>query len=304
MSEGQVVESNPAETAPAVPNTDQAAPVSSGTPESQNGQAATQAQSAPAEESFSNLDPKSLPPEMQAFYKSLQADYTRKMQTIAETRKKAEAYDQISSDQRFREYWSGLSRQEKADFREKKAEVEKAIGQKISDDEFSKSFESKDQFLGLLERVVEDKMSKSQARIQELEQKLTVSEASDVVESFATELGPDGKAIRPDFYELDDPKFQLITGFLQVNPPAGQSPEAYRERLSQAYSWAQSLKQEFYNRGRNEALAIIQKKSAASSEMPTQAAKGVYQGPDPKKLSTREAMDLAKKGIKIPQVYD
>jgi hypothetical protein len=44
----------------------------------------------PSENSFTNVDPKTLPPELQATYKSLQADYTRKTQEAAPYRKFAE----------------------------------------------------------------------------------------------------------------------------------------------------------------------------------------------------------------------
>jgi hypothetical protein len=312
MSEGQTVESNSATMeAPAVGTPDQAAAPVTGTPEGQNGQATTQAQSAPAEENFSSIDPKTLPPELQALHKSLQADYTRKTQAAAERlkqvdalEKKAKAYDQLSTDQRFKEYWTGLNRQEKAEFKAEKAKAEEALGKKISDDEFAKAFESKDSFLDLLKRVVNETRTDDQRRIQELEQKLTVSEAQDVIESFATEVGQDGKPARPDFYELDDPKYNLISGFLRVNPPENQSPDGYRARLDEAYQWAKAMTQDFYNKGKSEALSIIQKKAAASSEVPTQAAKNVYSGPDPKKLTSHEAVELAKKRIRIPQVYD
>lgn len=301
MSETATVDPTPVEVPAATPATQEPAQDSTGTVE---GQASQATETAPSEESFFTGDPKTLPPELQQAYKNMLKDYKQKTQDIAETRKKAQAYDQLSADQRFRDYWSGLSRQEKADFKQEKAKAEEALGQRISDDEFAKAFESKDSFLNLLKRVVDDSRSQDQARIQELEQKLTVSEAADVVEAFATEMGPDGKTIRSDFYELNDPKYQLITGYLSVNPPDKQTPEAYRDRLNEAYSWAKSLTQDFYARGKNEALSIIQKKAAASSEMPTQAAKGAYTGPDPKKVSVREAMELAKKGIRIPQVYD
>lgn len=44
------------------------------------------------EDTFSTVDPNTLPPELQAIYKSLQADYTRKTQTLAEARRELEAY--------------------------------------------------------------------------------------------------------------------------------------------------------------------------------------------------------------------
>lgn len=282
----------------AEPVTGQSVPVSTGT-STQTGQAATQAQSAPEADSFSSVDPKTLPPELQAVYKSMQADYTKKLQPIADMRKKANAYDQVSKDQRFIDYWSGLSKAQKAEVREQKAEVEKKLGEKISDEEFTKAFNSKDDFLSLLERVVQDRSEKSQKKIEKLEQQLSVKDAADTVESYASEVGKDGKPVRPDFYSLDED--HLITGFLSVNPPENTSREAYISKLNEAYGWAKQVSQKYYEKGKAEALQIIQKKAASSTEPPTQAAKGAYTGPNPKGMTVREAMELAKKGIRVPR---
>lgn len=265
-----------------------------------NGQASGQGQSAPAEDKFSNIDPETLPPELKAIYKNLQTDYVKKTTSVADMRKKAEAYDAVSKDQRFIDYWKGLNQTQKADFKEQKAEAEKTLGQKISDEEFTKAFQSKDDFLSLLERVVQDRSEKSQKKIEKLEQQLSVKEAQDVVESFATEVGKDGKPVRPDFYSLDA-EDGLISGFLKVNPPEDTSQQAYLAKLNEAYSWSKAMTQKYYEKGKAEALQIIQKKAAGSTEPPTQAAKGAYTGPDPKKMSVRDAMELAKKGIRVPR---
>ncbi len=281
-----------------VASTGQAAPASTGTPD-QNGQAATQAQSAPAEESFTSIDPKTLTPELQALHKQLLGDYTKKTMSIADVRKKAEGYDQIVARPDFKDYWSGLNRNQKADFKEQKAEVEKTLGQKITDERFNQAFQTKDGFLDLLAEVAREVGGKSQQKIEKLEQQLSVKEAQDTVDSFATEIGKDGKPVRPDFYSLDED--QLITGFLRVNPPENTSREAYISKLNEAYGWSKAVSQKYYEKGRAEALQVIQKKAAGSTEPPTQAAKGAYTGPDPKKMSVREAMDLAKKGIRVPR---
>ncbi len=283
---------------PSAPSQGQTAPVSPGTP-SQSGPAATPAQSAPAEDKFSTIDPETLSPELKAIYKNLQADYTKKLQPVAEMRKKAEAFDKVTSRTDFKDWWSGASRAQKAEFKEQKVEMEKKLGEKISDEEFTKAFQSKNDFLDLLERVVQDRSEKSQKKIERLEQQLSVKEAADVVDSFATELGADGKSTRPDFYALDED--QLITGFLNVNPPESNSESAYREKLNEAYGWAKAVTQKYYEKGKAEALQIIKAKAAASSEPPTTSAKGAYTGADPKKLSVRDAMELAKKGIRVPR---
>lgn len=310
MTDGQPVESNSGTAVAEPASSGQSVSVDPGTPENQSGQAVTQDQGASAEDTFSTVDPKTLPPELQELHKSLQADYTKKTQAlahkakeIAETQKKAQAYDQLTADDRFKNYWSELSRKEKNDFKESKAEAEKSLGQKISDEDFQKSFESKDGFLNLLKRVVDDTRTQDQTRIQELEQKVTENEAADIVEQFATEVGQDGKPVRPDFRDLDS-KYNLITGYLQVNPPQARNQGAYMQKLDEAYSWAKAMTEDFYNKGKSEAIAMMQKKAAGSSQMPTNAAKAVYAGPDPKKLSVSESVALARKGIKIPQNYD
>lgn len=269
-----------------------------GTPD-QNGQAATQAQSAPAEESFTSIDPKTLTPELQALHKQLLGDYTKKTMSIADVRKKAEAYDKVASRSDFKDWWSGASVQQKAEYREQKQEAEKRLGEKISDQEFTKAFDSKEDFLSFMERLQQIGNEKSQKKIEKLEQQLSEKDAQDTVDSFATEVGQDGKPVRPDFYSLDED--QLISGFLRINPAKDNSRDAYVERLNQAYAWSKAVSQKYYEKGRSEALQVIQKKAAASTEPPTQAAKGAYTGPDPKKMSVREAMDLAKKGIRVPR---
>jgi len=287
-------------TAEAEPATNgQAAPaVSSGT-STQNGQATTQAQSAPAEEKFTSIDPKTLPPELQAVYKNLQADYTKKTMSVADKAKKADMYDKIVSRPDFKDYWNGMNRAQKADFKEQKAVVEKKLGERISDQEFAKSFETKEGYLALQEKIAQAVLEKSQSKLQELEQKLSVRDAQDVVNAYATELGADGKPMRPDFDSLDEDR--LISGFLRVNPPEAMTAEAQRARVDEAYQWAKSVTQKYYEKGRQEALARIQEKAATSTERPTQSAKGAYTGPAPKNLTPREAMELAKKGIRVPR---
>lgn len=298
MSEGQPVESTPVEAVAEAPG--QSAPVSVGTPEGQNGSAGTQEQSASVEDNFSNIDPKTLPPELQAIYKNLQADYTKKTQSIAEARKKAEAYDHISKDQRFVDYWSGLNKQQKAEFKEQKAEAEKRLGEKITDERFAKAFNSKDDFLALLEEVVQDRSEKSQKKIEALEKQLSLKDAADVVESFASQVDPKtGQAMRPDFYKLDED--QLISGFLTINQPENGSQDAYLAKLNEAYSWAKSVSSKYYELGKKETLARIQQKAATSTEMPTNSVKTAWTGGDPKKMSVSELVALAKKGIRVPR---
>lgn len=301
--EGQVMDNSTVEAT--APVTGQAVSSTSETQISQNGQATPQpAQGAPVEESFTTIDPKTLTPELQAHYKSMQADYTKKAMAIAEKEKtftdlskKAESYDQLTKDQKFKDYWNNMNRGEKAEFKEQKAEVEKSLGQKITDDEFAKSFESKDGFLSLLEKVSQEVRAKDQKKISELEQKVTASEANNIVESVATEIGTDGKLARPDFYTLDEDS--LISGYLSVNPAS--STVDYKDKVTEAYNWAKSISSKYFEKGRQEGLKIVQAKVQNSTEMPTLSSKNAYTGKDPKLLTHTEAIDLARRGIRVPQ---
>lgn len=298
MEAGTAVESNPVAVAEAP--TGQSAPVQTGTPENQNGQANDQGQSAPGADSFTDIDPNTLPPELQAKYKSMLADYTRKTQSIADVRKKAETYDQISKDQRFIDYWNGLNRQQKADLKKQEPEAVKKLAEVITPEEFQQAFTSQEKFLELLERAVNHTSEKSQKEINALKQQLSVKDAGDVVESFATQVDKaSGQLIRPDFYALDEDG--LITGYLSINQPEEGTEKAYMQKLNEAYTWAKGMTQKYYEKGRADALARIQQKAATSTEPPTNAAKGAYTGPDPKKLTPGEAFQLAKKGIRVPR---
>lgn len=273
------------------------APVETGTP-SQSGPATTQAQSAPVEEQFSNIDPKTLSPEMQAIYKNLQADYTKKTQSIAEAKKKADYYDQLSKDQRFVDYWNGLNRQQKADLKKQEPEVVKKLAERISPEEFQKAFSSPEEFMAFLEKANKYASESYQKKIDQLEAQLSVKDAADVVESFATQM-KDGQLVRPDFYQLDEDG--LITGYLSVNQPEDTTEKAYQQKLNEAYTWAKGMTQKYYEKGRQEALTRIQQKATTSTEPPTGSAKGAYTGPDPKKLTAGDAIALAKKGIRVPR---
>lgn len=301
MADG-TTESNPA-TAVSEPATGgQAGAVDTGTQAGQNGSASGQGQSASVEEQFSNVDPKTLPPEMQGIYKNLQADYTKKTQSVAELRKKAEYYDQLAANQRVVEFVRGLDKpQAQAKQQQSEAAAAKKLAEVITPEEFQQAFTSQDKFLELLERAVKHTSEGSQKEISALKAQLSVKDAGDVVESFATQM-KDGQMVRPDFYALDEDG--LITGYLTVNQPEEASEKSYMSKLNEAYSWAKQTTQKYYEKGRQDALARIQQKAATSTEMPTTAAKTKISASDAKKWSVSEAIERAKRGERVSQVYD
>jgi hypothetical protein len=59
---------------------------------------ATMVEDNPSVESFTGFDPSTLPEDMQQVYRSMQADYTRKTQEIAEKRREYEAFSEAGVD--------------------------------------------------------------------------------------------------------------------------------------------------------------------------------------------------------------
>lgn len=294
MSDVQTVQSNPTTEPPAaVVQDNQAAASSTGTPQPTGEQAKpeTPEQGALTPEGFTAIDPKTLPPELQALHKQLLGDYTRKTQDIADVRKRAEAFDAISQDQGFVDYWNGLNKQEQSDL---KSKAEETSGLEISDEEFDTAFASKENFIKFQQKLIQNTNAALQQKTQEIEQQQKLSTAEKFLETYASKPGNE------DFYDLDE--FGFITYQLAVKPP--KSEKEYASRVAEAHKNARETYKAIYEKGKSEALAIIQKKAETSSEMATNGVKNVYNGGDPKKLTAAEAVALARKGTKIPQNYD
>jgi len=71
-------------------------------------QQAEQAAREQEQDTFTKVDPSTLAPEMQEIYKSLQADYTRKTQTLAEQRRQYEQFGDPETLQQATQLWTTL----------------------------------------------------------------------------------------------------------------------------------------------------------------------------------------------------
>lgn len=110
----------------------------------------------------------------------------------------------------------------------------------------------------------------------------------------ASLLLKDFKASHPDFDDLD--KDSLITGYVQLNPP--KSEREWSKTLEKAYAYASDLRNRWREEGKKEGLTRVQEKAGQSSMPPSSSAPNTFQG-DNKKVSVAEAIDMAKRGIKI-----
>ena len=110
-------------------------PAANGTGTATTSGSQTQGDGGPSGDTFYNGDPNSLPAELQPAYKNMLKDYKEKTQAIAESRKKAEAYDKLQQDEQIQAYLKGLSRGERSSFKDQKAEMERSLGERISDED-------------------------------------------------------------------------------------------------------------------------------------------------------------------------
>jgi len=244
-------------------------------------------QTAPSDTFLSN-DPNSLPPELKSHYNSMLSDYKKKTTEVADKRRevesleeKARLYDQVAGDEAFVNYYNDQIKKSPGS---QSTPPQEEAG--ISDDEFNKAFESKEQFMNLVKRA----SSTMQKDLQANQNELKVQKANAFLRDFKESPGHE------DFKKLD--RHGFITHDILMNRP--RSEKEWGTRLESAYKKAQKIYQDIHEEGRTSALTRIQEKVQSSSETPATSPTNVWPGGDPTKLSVAEAVDLARRGIKVP----
>lgn len=219
-------------------------------------------QAAPAldGDTFTGVDPNSLPPKERVAYDNMLRDYKRKTAEAAEYRRKAEAYDTWQKNQA-------------------------AEAAKITDDDFNRAFENKEGFQTLIQKAAEPVVSELKATKQEL----AATKADLFVKDF--------KSKHADFDELDSDG--LITGYVQLNPP--KSEGEWMTTVKTAYDYAKKLRSKWEDSGYKRGITRVQEKADQSTALPSGGNAPTYSGPDPKTLTAEQAVELAMKGIRVPQ---
>jgi hypothetical protein len=226
-----------------------------------NGEApAAEGQAAPVEEpTFTDVDPKSLPPKERGAYENMLRDYKRKTADIADLRRKADAY----------EAW----------------QAEQAAKRSVTDEDYNRAFESKDGFTEFLQKAAEPIVQE----LNQTKQELRTTKADLFLRDF--------KSKHTDFDELDSDG--LITGYVQLNPPKGE--REWEARMKEAYGYAKKVQSKWEDRGYKRGLTRVEQKAEQSTEMPSSSPAQVYSGGDPKKITAKEAVELAMRGIRVPR---
>lgn len=232
----------------------------------------------PNQESFTNVDVKSLTPELKSKYDAMLTDYKKKTTEAAQIRKDSEArlkeVQDVIQNPDFQKAYSSLTSREKA-------EVKQDMG--ITEEEFNRAFENKDNFAGFVQKVARVSNAQSQ-------QEVTNLKASLMIKDF--------KQLHPEFDKLN--KYQFITKQLQTDPRAqGNDANQWRQALDDAYSNANRVYNEIVEEGKKLGLERVQQKVAASTEPPTSTPASANPFGDPKKWTTAQAIAAARQGYRV-----
>lgn len=266
---------NPTQAAPAAtPATEPATTVTSTV---QPGSQATGAQSAPTEETFTKLDVNTLPPQLRKSYDDMLRDYKEKTAKLSEERKKYEGYDtyrqkaehldRLQANQDFVRLWN--EHVQKAAAAEKGGQPDPQL----------------------------------EAKVQEIEAKLQRAEIDGMVKTFREMKDDKGEPLHPDFDALmgidlgttaNGDKYNLIRACVEL--AQGSTDQ---EKLSNGYKAAKAIRDQIFEEGRKSGMGRMLAKARNSTEMPTLSTdKNSFNG-DSKRLSAKEARELAEKGVRV-----
>lgn len=234
------------------------------------------------EETFTKVDPKTLPPALKASYDNMLRDYKEKTTRLSETikaeaaraaeayRKKAETYDQIAAQEEFVRQWNDY--------------VQRSQNNVQQDG-------------------TDPKLASLEQKFQEINQKLQMSELAQVTDSFADAVDDKGNKLHPEFDQLNSlpigqinggEEFSLLRACVELSP--GNNPQ---EKLANGYKSAKALYSSIFEMGKKAGMGRIQSKIMNGSQPPISSQGDALSMTDKKPRSAREAMELARKGIMV-----
>lgn len=240
-------------------------------------------QSAPAEDSFTKLDVNTLPPQLKQAYDNMLRDYKSKTAELSEQRKKyegydtykqrAELYEQLASQEEFVKRWNEY--------------VKEVNGQTATNPN----------------DPVQAKLQEFEKQLQEERRAREEREMDDVVEGFRSAKDEKGNPVNPDFDALADAvigkdqeggDWNLLRAYVHL--AEGNTPQ---EKLANGYKAAKALRDQWVEEGRKQGVGKMLSKVRNSTEAPAITSdKQTFNG-DAKKLSVREARELAEKGVVV-----
>jgi hypothetical protein len=251
----------------------------------ETGASGGQAQGAtPTDDLFKGVDPNRLPPELKKSYNDMLTDYREKTSKLSETIKsesqkaaeayksKAELYDQVAAQEEFVRQWNEY--------------VQKAQNQSEGKDPSG-----------------DPVLSQMKQQIQEMNQKIQLSELSQVTESFAEAVNEKGERLHPDFDQLnefvigkmpngkDGDQYSLLRACVELS--SGRSPQ---EKLSNGYKAAKEVHDRIFEAGKKAGMGRLQAKVLNGTNPPLGSSSDVLSVTDKKPKNAHEAFAMAKRG--------
>lgn len=242
------------------------------------------AEASPTGDLFKGVDPNRLPPEARAAYDSMLRDYRDKTGKLSETIKseiakateqyqqKATFYDQIATQEEFVKKWNEYVQEAQS----------KPNGQPSEGDPV---------------------LTQMKQQLQEMNQKIVMSEMSQVTDAFAEAIDEKGAKLHPEFDQLNNimvgslengsnkDEYSLLRGCVELAP--GKSPQ---EKLANGFKTAKAVYDSIFELGKKSGMGRLQTKVLNSTNPPSNASGDVLSITDKKPKNAREAMDMARRG--------
>lgn len=246
-----------------------------------NGEAAGAQSASVGEETFTKVDPRTLPPALRQSYDNMLRDYKEKTTKLSETikseaakateayRAKAEFYDQIAAQEEFVKQWNDHVQKSQA----------ANNGQTETGD---------------------PALSKMEQKIKEMSEKLQMTEMSQVTDAFAEAVNEKGEKLHPDFDMLNSisigkhngtDDYSLLRAAIEL--ATGNSPQ---EKLAVGYKEAKRIYDSIFEQGKKAGMGRLQAKALNGSLPPTNAGGEVLSVTDKKPKNAHEALAMARRG--------
>lgn len=263
---------------------------SNGTTETTETKSSEAPQTAPAEETFTTVDLKTLDKKNLEAYNNMLRDYKKKTAAIAEASKRYERYKDVDIDAALQkaQYFEQLSQDE--NIRNYLNSASEAAQESISPEEWTQ-MQSDPQKMA---EFVQSQVAQAQAKMAQ-QQQLAV-DAAKFVDSFAGEMdNQTGQKKRADFGELLE--LGLINHF-RIGQMASGGPETWGPALETAYTEAKNLYKKVYDKVQADLKKAAKETISNSSEMPSASGPNIaakMRNPN----DVAEAYELAKRGKRI-----
>jgi len=257
-----------------------------GTP---NGEAS---QSATGQDTFipQGLDINTLPANVRAYVEKINKDmvrgFTEKTSKLSETTKaevekavqsyrdKADRFDQIATQEEFVKQWNDYV-------------------QKVTTS-------------GQTPQAGDPKLAQLEAKFQEMNEKIQLTELSQVTDAFADALDDKGEKLHPEFDQLnsisigklkegnDSEDFSILRACVEL--AEGNTPQ---EKLANGYKSAKSVYDSIFEAGKKAGMGRLQTKVMNGTNPPSRSGGDVMSVTDKKPKNAHEALELARRGIRV-----